>query len=244
VTVALNADPFVQQRLLDVAGLDQAIDAAQHRRRTLTELEFIRSTVRLVDELGGRTALGRAEIGDLDGATRKLEGEVEAVRGRAARDQRRLADGLAPPKDLANLQNEIISLSRRQANLEDEELELMERREVAAGALAETERQLEQARTDLVAAEQRRDDAFADIDDELTRSRAQRAEAAAAVPADVLALYERIRSGGRIGAARLAGSRCEACRMDLDRVALADFHGAGVDAVVRCPECGAILVRS
>ena len=242
--VTPKVDPFVQLRLLEVARLDQAIDAAQHRRRTLPELEVIRTTGQRVDDLGGRVTLAQAEIGDIDAATRKLEHEIEAVRARAARDQHRLADGLVPPKDLSNLQSEIVSLSRRQASLEDEELELMERRESAAAALAEIERDLERAGAELAAAEQRRDDAFADIDDELARSRAQRDERASGAPADLLALYERIRSSGKVGAARLAGSRCEACRMDLDRVALAEIHAAGVDTVVRCPECGAILVRS
>jgi uncharacterized protein len=242
--VTPKVDPFVQLRLLEVARLDQVIDAAQHRRRSLPELEVIRTTGQRVEDLGGRVTLAHAEIGDIDAAMRKLEHEIEAVRARAARDQHRLADGLVPPKDLSNLQSEIVSLSRRQASLEDEELELMERRESAAAGLAEAERDLERAGAELAAAEQRRDAAFADIDDELARSRAQRDERASGAPADLLALYERIRSSGKVGAARLAGSRCQACRMDLDRVALADIHSAGVDTVVRCPECGAILVRS
>ncbi len=242
--MALKVDPFVQRRLLDLARLDQAIGSAQHRRRTLPELQQIATTGQRVDDLHNRAVLGKAEIGDLDAATRKLDAEIETVRARAARDQHRLADGLVPPKDLSNLQNEIISLSRRQSTLEDDELELMERRETAAAAVAEIDRDLEQARAELAAAERRRDDAFADIDDELARSGTERTEVAGALPADLLALYERIRSSGRIAAARLHGSRCEACRIDLDRVALSEIHGAGVDAVVRCTECGAILIRS
>ena len=72
----------------------------------------------------------------------------------------------------------------------------------------------------------------------------QRAEVAAGMPADLLALYDRIYATGKIAAAPLNGSRCEACRMDLDKVALAEIHAAPVDAVVRCTECGAILIRS
>ncbi len=242
--MALKVDPFVQRSLLDLAGLDQAIGSAEHRRRTLPELQLIATTRQLVDDLHNRAVVARAEIGDLDRATRKLDAEIEAVRARAARDQHRLADGLVPPKDLANLQSEILSLSRRQSTLEDDELELMERRETAAAALAEIDRDLERARADLAGAESRRDDAFGDIDDELARSRTQRGEVAGGLPADLMTLYERIRSSGKIAAARLNGSRCEACRIDLDRVALSEIHGAGVDAVVRCTECGAILIRS
>ena len=64
------------------------------------------------------------------------------------------------------------------------------------------------------------------------------------MPADLVALYEQIRARGRVAAAALNGSRCEACRMDLDRSALGDIWAAGVEDVVRCTECGAILIRS
>jgi len=110
--------------------------------------------------------------------------------------------------------------------------------------LARSEGELERARTDLAAAQARRDDAFADIDDQLGRDRAERATLAGGLPVELLALYERIFASGKIAAAQLRGSRCEACRMDLDRSALGSIHSAPVDAVVRCTECGAILIRS
>ena len=123
------------------------------------------------------------------------------------------------------MQHEIVSLARRQATLEDEALELMEAREVADTALAATERDLTIARAELEGAQQRRDAAFADIDDELQRLAAERKELLDGMPADLVALYEQIRARGRVAAAALNGSRCEACRMDLDRSALGDDLG-------------------
>jgi predicted nucleic acid-binding Zn-ribbon protein len=60
-----------------------------------------------------------------------------------------------------------------------------------------------------------------------------------------MALYERLRtrSGGR-GAGRLLGSRCESCRMELNPLDLEKMRAAPADQVVRCEECGAILVRT
>ena len=66
---------------------------------------------------------------------------------------------------MTNLQHELESLKRRQSDLEDQELELMERLEVAETALAAAQSGLEQARADLERAEQLRDDALADIAD-------------------------------------------------------------------------------
>ncbi len=120
----------------------------------------------------------------------------------------------------------------------------MERREVADAVLATAESDLAAARAELEAAERRRDDAFADIDDELQRAVAERAALVDGMPAELIGLYEQIRARGRVAAAALNGSRCEACRMDLDRSALGAIWAAGVEDVVRCSECGAILIRS
>jgi predicted nucleic acid-binding Zn-ribbon protein len=242
--VAPKADPFVQRRLLDVARIDQAISAAEHRRRTLPELPLISAGTRRVEELRNAGILAQTEIGDLDRAARKLDNEIDAVRARAKRDTDRLAAGVAPSKDLENMQHEIVSLARRQSTLEDEALELMERREVADAALASTERELAAARADLEAAQRRRDDAFADLDDGLQRISAERTTLVDGMPPALIGLYEQIRARGRVAAAALNGSRCEACRMDLDRSALGAIWAAGVDDVVRCTECGAILIRS
>ena len=240
-----KADPFVQRRLLDVARIDQAVSAATHRRATLPELALIAAGTTRVDELRNSAVLAQTEIGDLDRAARKLDNEIDAVRARAKRDSDRLAAGVAPAKDLENMQHEIVSLARRQATLEDEALELMEAREIADTALAGTEQELTIARAELAGAQRtpRR---------RIRRHRRRTASGACTerkdlldgMPADLVALYEQIRGRGRVAAAKLNGSRCEACRMDLDRSALGEIWASGVEDVVRCTECGAILIRS
>ncbi len=239
-----KADPFVQRRLLDVARIDQAVAAAEHRRRTLPELTVIADGAAAVERSRGALVRGQAEIGDLDRAARKLDNEIDTVRARAKRDSDRLASGIGQAKDLENMQHELASLSRRQTTLEDEALELMERREVADAEQARIEEDLTTARADVAAAERRRDDAFADIDDELARAAAERAgpDRRHAGPPDRPLRADPVPRPDR--RRRPAGSRCEACRMDLDRSALNDIWAAGVDDVVRCTECGAILIRS
>ena len=86
-----KADPFVQRRLLDVARIDQAASAAEHRRKTLPELALIATGTTRVDELRGAAVLAQTEIGDIDRAARKLDNEIDAVRARSKRDSDRLA---------------------------------------------------------------------------------------------------------------------------------------------------------
>jgi len=60
---------------------------------------------------------------------------------------------------------------------------------------------------------------------------------------ELLKLYERQRASAGVGAGRLTGGRCGACRIELDRGELARITVAPDDEVLRCSECGAILLR-
>lgn len=238
-----KADPFVQRRLLDLAALDQSINAADHRRTNLPALAVLAAGDLRLGELRNARVGAQTEVSDLERSNRKLDNEIDQVRSRATRDAERLATGAGNAKDLENLQHEIASLSRRQGVLEDEALELMEQKETADAELARVTADFDQVQAEVVAATAQRDEAFVDIDDELGRHRQARATLVAELPADLTALYERIRKSGKVAAAKLNGSRCEACRMHIDHMELSAIAAAPSDDVVRCPECGAILIR-
>src|SRR6195952_2086995 len=155
------------------------------------------------------------EVKDLGREVRRMESDVDTVRQREAKDQRLLDSGSVAPKEMTTLQHELESLKRRQSDLEDQELELMERLEVAETALATARAGHEKAQTDLERARQLRDDALADIADGTTRHEAARNEVAGGVPPPWLALYDRIRaSTGGPGAAMLQARQCQGCRLE------------------------------
>ena len=65
------------------------------------------------------------------------------------------------------------------------------------------------------------------------------------VPEDLLALYEKLRAAnGGVGAAALRQRRCEGCRLELNTTEINRIRAAAADEVVRCEECGRILVRT
>ena len=239
-----KADPFAQRRLLDLAGLDRSLAAAAHRRATLPELTEIAAVQARLEELAGAAVLARTEVGDLDRDARKLDREIDSVRDRAARDAERLTSGSAGAKELENLTHEISSLGRRQSVLEDEALELMERRETADAELSRVDAETAARHSGLTAATDRRDVAFAEVDEQTSRLTGERTALLAALPEVLVTLYERILRSGKIAAAELRGGRCEACRIDLDTFEVSALRAAPPDDVLRCSECGAILVRS
>jgi predicted nucleic acid-binding Zn-ribbon protein len=242
----VKADPFVQLRLLDLQALDTTLDQLAHRRRTLPEIAEMERLEDLVDGL--RDGIVRAEtaLSDLQREQDRFEREIEQVRARKARDEERLASGaITNPKQLQDMEHEVGTLSRRQSDLEDGELEVMEKVEGVQGELDALVAQRDQHLADRAAAEERRDAAFSAIDADVARLTAERAELAATFPADLLALYEKIRAkSGGIGAAAVGQGRCGGCRLDLMNNEKADVRAASVDDVLRHEECGRIMVRT
>jgi predicted nucleic acid-binding Zn-ribbon protein len=65
------------------------------------------------------------------------------------------------------------------------------------------------------------------------------------VPADLIALYERLRAANAgIGAAALRARKCGGCRIELYGTELVRAREAAEDEVLRCEECGRILIRT
>jgi hypothetical protein len=162
------------------------------------------------------------------------------------RDQQRLDTGnVGSPRELENLASEVQSLHRRQSELEDAELEVMERREVVQTQLGKLREEQGELRTSIDDAETRRDSAYAEIDNESAQTAKGRSELAAVLPADLIALYEKLRaSSGGVGAAALHRGRCEGCHIQLNTTDVNRIRDAAPDEVVRCEECRRILVRT
>ena len=176
----------------------------------------------------------------------KAEQDVDQVRKRAARDQQRLDSGaVTSPNDLENLQHEIASLAKRQGDLEDVVLEVMERRESVQERARELSERVEAVGAKSEDAAARRDEASGGIDAEIATATKEREAVAAVVPADLMKLYEKLRTQqGGVGAARLYQRRCEGCRLELNITELNEVRAAAPDAVVRCENCRRILVRT
>ena len=242
----MKADPFVQLRLLELQGLDSALDRLRHRRRTLPELAEMARLDGLVDALRDSVVRAETEVSDLAREQLKFEKEIEQVRARRDRDESRLGSGtITASKQLQDLEHEVTSLRRRQSDLEDSELEVMERAETAQATLSELAARREAHLADRAAAEAAAQAAFVEIDADVEKTVKAREELAATMPADLLALYEKIRaSEGGIGAGEIARGRCGGCRLDLMNNEKAEYRAAAPDEVLRHEECGRILVRT
>jgi len=234
-----------QWRLLEVQEHDTRLAQIAHRRRTLPELARLEALATQARAAGDELVAARTVDQDLGRELVKAEADVELVRQRAARDQARLDSGQGSPKDLQAMQHEMATLAQRQSVLEDAELEVMERVETAQARLAAAQAAVDELDVRIGEATAARDAALAELDAEAATEATARANAAAGVPAELIALYEKIRQhSGSVGAAKLQHRRCGGCRLELNNIDLGAARAAADNVVLRCEECGCILVRT
>jgi predicted nucleic acid-binding Zn-ribbon protein len=242
--LVMEAPAEDQIRLLDVQALDTKLARLAHQRRTLPVLARLAELEQLIGEADRNRVITATRASDLAREVIKAETDVDQVRTRAARNQARVDAGTLTPKDTEAVVNELALLARRQDDLEEVQLALMEEHEAAqqeAAAAAATLEQLTAERTERLA---ERDRQLKDIEQQARSILADRAKAIAGLDAGLVELYERLRKQrSGLGAAALRAKRCEGCRTELSPVDLAKAMAAPSNQIVRCEECSRILVR-
>ncbi len=242
----MKADPFVQLRLLDVQTLDSQLDSLEHRIRTLPEHAQLQDLARQRAVVDNRVRDLQVRVSDLTAEQEKADADVEQVKARRERDRTRMDQGLiSNPKDLERMSQELVSLERRISDLEDAEIEVMAALEDAQGELTVAAREaaaLDQEIAQVTASRDQQGNSMKSQADEVRRERALTVDG---LPADLLALYTRLREQkGGVGAAALHRRQCGGCMLTLDSSELAAIAKAPTDEVLRCEECQRILVRT
>jgi predicted nucleic acid-binding Zn-ribbon protein len=233
-------------KLLDVQELDSRLDALHHQLATIPEaVQLVELTARRA-EVDGAVRDLRVEVDDLTADQKRADADVEQVKARRVRDQKMIdAGSITDPKALQRMLGELESLQRRISDLEDAELEVMERLENAQGDLDARTRELAEIDAQAGTLEKSRAAKAAELERSLDEVAAQRAALAEEVPDDLLALYTKLREQkGGVGAAALRRKECGGCRLTLNPSDLAKITAAPTDEVIRCEECSRILVRT
>lgn len=238
----MKASPRQQRLLLDLQDLDNTLARLRRKRSTLaerTELEALRG-----DTASARDGFMQAqrELDTRRTELSRIEADVATVQQRRDRDNQMLSVSTSS-KEAQSLQGELETLSRRQSELEDRELELMEVVEGVQAAFAAAEEVLAGVDERRAVIQGRLDDAEQRLDAEISSNTKEREGVAAELQRDVLGLYEELRGRIGIGAARLRGNVSEGSNMALAPAELSDIRATAPDEIVFCPGSGAILVR-
>lgn len=239
----MKADVWQQHSLRELTELDAELVRVAHRAANLTEQQKLDAVQAEHRAAVDRLAVLRITAEDIDGQVSRLESEIDGVRQREDRDRALLGSATTNPKQLAELQHELETLQRRQTSLEDSLLEVMERREELDSRQNDETAAIERLDDELSAARHERDSVLADLEQTRLERSEHREKLSAGLDSALVALYERQRTTAGVGAGVLQGRRCGACRIEIDRGELSRIAAAAEDDVLRCPECGAILLR-
>lgn len=241
----IKAAPHDQLRLLDLQTLDTHIAQLLHRKRSLPELADIARLEREQEAMADDIVAAETRESDLQTAQRRAEADLEPVRERRVRNQQRIDSGaIGDPKALRAMIEEVAHLGTRISTLEDAELEVMEELEAATALRTELGRQAEEIAQALAGHVRSRDLKVAEVDVEGRELTRERRAVATEIPADLLALYDKLRAGVGSGAAALQQRRCLGCQIEVNASDLRRFATAAPEEVLRCEECGRILVRT
>lgn len=242
----MTADSAALKHLLKVQDMDRSMDALRHQRTSLPEFDQVTEVEAAGRALAKRTEDVEAERHEVARTQQRFEDEVALIEDRVKEESGKLYGGnVTGVKDLQALQDEIKTLKGRQSSLEDSVLEVMEEAEpvdAALSALAVEKAGLEAELVRLGTAITQRQ---SEIDDELVVVATQRDDEAAMLDPELLSEYDRIRSEpGRIGIAKLVGSTCHGCHLELPAMEVDRLKKLPENEIIHCEECGCILVRT
>lgn len=237
----MKATPQQQIELLLLAEVDREIARA---RRAINAAQDPKHTQSLRDEqrqvaselIDARSALDSVELD-----TKRAQQDLDVVENRIKKDQLQL-NATSSAKDAQGIQSELETLNRRKSELEDLQLDLMERAEAAQAKNAE----ILARKADVDA---RLNKVLSDLESELIKLKsgielltAKRAKQADQLGVELFDFYEKKAKKG-IAAARLDSRECGACHMTIGATAHAEIASLPADELAFCSECQAVLVR-
>ena len=237
-----QVEPAVLNRLLDLQTEDSAIKRLNERKASLPEAARLAEVSDLLDELTSDLEIATKQDDEVAREHSRLEGEIDLLEQKIGREEQRMFAGtVSNPKELSSLQAEVESLKRKKGGLEDQLLEVMEQREGTSATVQRITAERDQAEAEATDLRSKVEVLNADIDAQLSTHSSQRDAVAAALPADLLSLYDTIREQKHgVGAAALEQGTCQGCHTKLPQKEIERMRAEG--GLQRCDNCRRILV--
>jgi predicted nucleic acid-binding Zn-ribbon protein len=214
--------------LFHVQEIDTTLDAARTR---LAAIEQALSGNAAVNAAQQQTLQASERFNAARIQARSLELEVQALNEKVADAEKRLYSGaITNPKELRDLEQDLASLRRRRAGVEERELEAMIGAETR---LQQTERETLQTQGTLVEERSR-------LQARVAQLAAEREAVSGSMPAEDQLLYQRLRqSKNHRPVAKLDEGNCAACGEETSSARIQEARRGAT--LVRCTGCERIL---
>ena len=233
----LMSEPFKLYRLQQI---DSQLDKIQAR---LTEVNAQLNNNAVLQQAQAQLSAVEETHTAAQKVLRSAEAEVKSQRIKIEQSESTLYGGrVRNPKELQDLQNEVASLKRYLAILEDRQLEAMivvedaeDDRQTAMQNLAQVKAQVAAQNRELAAEKEQ-------LEASQARSSAEREAAATPLPPEALDLYQHLRLRRRgVAVAQVVDQHCSACGSTLSAALLQAARSP--NQLNFCDTCGRILYR-
>lgn len=237
----MKATAQQQNSLLELGRIDLQIK--QNGRKiaeinSATELENIRA---IQIDNSERLLTARNELDALALELNRAQVDYQLVASRFERDELRLK-GSNNQKEAQAIQSELQALAKRKSELEDVELQLLDKKQ----ELEQSLQTIELERIDLQSRLRKVEEEFRVELATLKSSRALLEQARDRernfIGAELCAHYDRL-AAKMIAVGKLEGLVCDACGLTLSGDFIDAIKNTPADEIAHCGECGAILVR-
>lgn len=241
----MNAPHEDQLLLLDLQGLDQRTSKLRHLRNSHPAHATLAALSGRAEDLHRAAVTQGAVISDIRREVTRIEDDIEKVSARRELQQGRLDRNEVPLRDMNSMEHEIKRMDQRLSDLEDTQLEAMERLEAAESAEQAMKDEGAAIAADVESTKQGFTDEMAGTDAELREVLAQRDELAARIPEDLLSEYERSRSrNGALAVIEVRDGVARGAATELSPAELEDIRRTPADQLCWAEETGQIIVRT
>jgi predicted nucleic acid-binding Zn-ribbon protein len=234
----MNASAF-----LALQDIDTTLDVITHKRPRLPEVIAHQEATAALAGIQAQMAAAQQRIDAAQAAIEAAEHAADDLTKKRTRLEAQLKTVIAP-REAEALMHEIETINGHRGELDDQELAALEEQAEGEAALLALTEALPAQESVVAAAKAELDTVHAAVDAEVADLRQQRASVVEGLGAESSALYERVRKQfGGVGVARLEGSHCSGCHMDLSPRELDIVKAVPADTLAECPQCGRIIVR-
>ena len=223
--------------------IDSALDSIANKRPRLAEVAAHQSATATLSTLRAAIVAAEKRVTTAQTAIETAERASADLTTKRTRLESQLKTVIAP-REAEALMHEIATINAQRGGLDDDELTALDALGEGEAELSARQAELPGCESQLAATLAELNTAAGGLDSEAGELAARREAAVAQLSADELTRYQQVRVQFHgLGVARLEGSHCSGCHMDLSPAELDGVKATPAGEVSECPQCGRILVR-
>jgi uncharacterized protein len=233
-----------QRLLLDLNSIDQSISKLDYQKKNHPQLMKITELTARVPSIEASIVENDSLITETKKEVSKAEIDVENISKRVQKDKERLSSSDTSAKDLTQLQHEIGTLESKQKELEEVQIEFLEKVEDLEHKKRGLQDILAQLKYEISSLNTLIKNDFSKANNEITVFATKRNQVISKIDKPLAELYEKIRLEHGIGAGLFIHGSCSTCQLQISSAEIDKINALDSEEVIRCENCRGILVRN